>query len=129
MNETTGRRWRSLAVAAPSALLLAAACGAPAARGVCEDPRTGLRVNDIYCQGGYPGGGYDWVYFNSGSRYPAVGQRVVTIRSDGSRVPVKGGTLTAPKGAEVIKGGAAVKGGTVARGIAGGGGHAKGVGG
>jgi hypothetical protein len=76
--------------------------------GICEDDRTGVRIDDKYCGdwdddglGYYPGGygGYSgptrtmWYPVDYGGDVPAVGQRVTT-----------GAVRTVPKGAPVAKG-------------------------
>ena len=114
-------RRRSRSVSAPLAAVLAlvvSGCGTSTqAQGVCRDERTDQRVDDDQCRRG--GGGFAWVFFATGLRYPAIGQAVSPF----------GGSASPQAGTRVVRGGAPVAGGTVAKGGFGGRSGGAGVGG
>jgi hypothetical protein len=103
----TGRR--SLVVStAIVAVFSAAACGGdpdPDYQGVCVDRSTQERVDDRQCNE-HHGGGFGFLFFPLGLRFPGIGQRVTSF---------PGGTTQVPEGHTGVRGGAATTGGVATK--------------
>ncbi len=118
------RQWRSRVLSVSVSGVLAAtslaACSsgddAKDYHGVCVDESTRQRVDDDRCDesgtrvGGVGGvGGLGWLYYGTGTRAPAIGERV------------SGGTATPPQGSALTRGGVPGDGASISRGGFGGG--------
>jgi hypothetical protein len=104
---TTGRRSLAISTAIVT-VFAAAACGSdpdPDYQGVCVNHRTQERVDDRQCDG-HHGGGFGFLFFPLGFRYPGLGQRVTSF---------PGGTAQVPDGHTGVRGGAAGTGGVTSK--------------
>ncbi|MFB7455329.1 MULTISPECIES: hypothetical protein [unclassified Streptomyces] len=118
----TGSRRRSIEVsvgavgAVAMAIALSGCSSGPDYQGTCVDKLTQKRVADSHCNPGGSGGAgggaggtggksYGWWYTPRGEKAPAVGQKVDLTKG--------GGSFTAPKSGNVVRGGFSAKGGSV----------------
>jgi hypothetical protein len=107
---TTGRRSLAISTAIVTAFATAACGGGdddrdPDYQGVCVNQTTQERVDDRECNE-HRGGGFGFLFFPLGFRYPGIGQRVTSFA---------GGTAQVPKGHTGVRGGAASTGGVATK--------------